>query len=427
MGMFPLFIAKRIYDRTTDGDARQGATPPAIRIAVAAIAIGLAVMIIAVAVVVGFKREIEELVSGMAGHVHVEAMADNSNYETAPLCVDDSLLGILKTRPGYLEVAPYASKLCMLKTDSAFQTLGLTGEVPDRDWTFLNRHNTEGMHPTEADEIYLSQPVASALKLQTGDEVKAYFVKREGAHDMNTWNAGGASVKVRTLRVSGIYATHFSEADSRQAVCLLPLLQDVSGWDEDMVSGIKIRLDDYDRAQPEWENLSELLGGRSDRTGMPYRIRTTDTIYPQIFGWLSLLDTNVWVILILMGTVAAITMISGLLIIILERTSTIGILKALGCTDGELRKIFLWVSGLLTLKGLFWGNLIGLGFCAAQYLWHPLALDPENYYLEWVPVSLSLWHVVVLNLGTAAVILLTMLIPSGIVSKISPSQAILSE
>lgn len=427
MGMFPLFIARRIYNRPADGAARQGATPPAIRIAVAAVAIGLAVMIVAVAVVVGFKREIEALVGRTAGHIHVEALADNSHYETTPLCVDDSLLDALKDRPGYREVSTYATKLCVLKTDSAFQAIGLTGEAPDRDWTFYTRHNESGTHPANPDEIYLPRPIASALKLQTGDEVKAYFVKREGAHDVTAWNAGGASVKVRTLRVSGIYATHFSEADSRQAVCLLPLLQDVSGWDDDMVSGVKIRLDDYARAQTEWESLTELLYGRSDRTGMPYRIRTTDTVYPQIFGWLSLLDTNVWVILILMGTVAAITMISGLLIIILERTATIGILKALGCPDGELRKIFLWVSGLLTLKGLVWGNVIGLGFCAVQYMWHPLTLDPENYYLEWVPVGLSLWHVVALNLGTAAVILLTMLIPSGIVSKISPSQAILSE
>ncbi len=422
--MFPLFIARRIYNRPTDGDAQQGATPPAIRIAVAAIAIGLAVMIVSVAIVTGFKHEIEAMVSGMAGHIHVEAMADNASYETAPLCVSDSLLGALRNRPGYREVTPYATKLCVLKTDSAFQAIGLTGEAPDRDWNFFDSHNTEGTHPTEPNEIYLPQTIASALKLKTGDEVKAYFVKREGTHNVNAWAAGGASLKVRTLTVSGIYATHFSEADARQAVCLLPFVQEVAGWDDDMVSGIKIRMDDFDRVTDEQDNLQKLLRLQTDRIGTPYRIRPVQYVYPQIFSWLSLLDTNVWVILILMGIVASITMISGLLIIILERTSTIGILKALGCGDGTLRKIFLWVSALLTLKGLFWGNLFGLGFCAVQYLWHPLSLNPENYYLDRVPVDLSLWHVAALNAGTALLILLTMLIPSGLVSKISPKQAI---
>jgi lipoprotein-releasing system permease protein len=224
--------------------------------------------------------------------------------------------------------------------------------------------------------------------------------------------------------VAGLYESHFDEYDRQIIAADLRLLQEVSGWQPDEVSGLELRLEDFDRLDEAYTLAADSLTAYAEREEEAYYLRTVRQMNPQNFGWLDLLDTNVWVILILIGCVAAFTMISGLLIIILERTRMIGILKALGYDNGGLRRVFLYVALFLTAKGLLWGNAIGLLLCWVQSRWHLIALDPENYYLEWVPIALRPWHVVGLNVATVLLVLLVLIGPSAIIAKISPTKAI---
>jgi lipoprotein-releasing system permease protein len=271
--------------------------------------------------------------------------------------------------------------------------------------------------------VLLSRKIAERMRLGVGDEVQLYFIRTEGGDEF-AWGSGAASVKSRRVRVAGLYESHFDEYDRQIIAADLRLLQEVSGWQPDEVSGLELRLEDFDRLDEAYTLAADSLTAYAEREEEAYYLRTVRQMNPQIFGWLDLLDTNVWVILILIGCVAAFTMISGLLIIILERTRMIGILKALGYDNGGLRRVFLYVALFLTAKGLLWGNAIGLLLCWVQSRWHLIALDPENYYLEWVPIALRPWHVVGLNVATVLLVLLVLIGPSAIIAKISPTKAI---
>lgn len=402
-----LFIAKRIH--FSKGDDTQRVSPPAIRIAIAGIAIGLAVMLLTVAIVVGFKQEIRDKISDFGGHLQLLALASNHTYEKHPICYSDSLIEVLESADNVASATPYITKPALLKTESEFLPVVIkSGDVGERD-------------------LRISETIARKLHLQTGDKVQVLFVQNDPNRNRLDYGSQEASVKTRTLTVAGTYQTHFNEYDSQIAVGSFDLLQQVSGWDADMASGIEIRLSDFDRLDDTYSEVSSRCSQTQDRRGTQLAVQSIEQQNPQIFGWLDLLDTNVWVILGLMSVVSAFTMTGGLLIIILERTRMIGLLKALGCTDGQLRRTFLYIALFLTLKGLLWGNFIGLGLCAIQRLWHPVGLDPENYYLEWVPIDINLWQVVALNAGTLLVTLIVLLGPSALIAKILPGKVLATE
>ena len=416
-------LARRIH--FGDRDTARRASPPAIRIAVAGIAIGLAVMIVTVAVIVGFKREIRQKVTSLDAHLQVVALTDNRTAEAAPLVVDDSLRAAVGRVPGVVGVRPFVTKLCELKTDSDFLAVAMLGVGED--------DAESGPGPSD---VILSRTIAERLRLSVSDRVQAYFVHTEDGGALSFDRP--TSIRSRRLTVSDFYETHVSEYDRHVALVSPALLRDVNGWndmlaDEDsdasatVAAGLQVFIDDFDRLSEVHDALINALAGRTDRRGTPYYVLSAEQLHPQVFGWLALLDTNVWVILILMAVVAAFTMISGLLIIILERTATIGVLKALGASDAVLRRVFLYVALFLTGRGLLWGNLIGIGLCLVQHVWHPLALDPESYYLESVPVALGAGHVVLLNAGTLLLTLLVLLGPTAVVARISPTRAIRTE
>ena len=242
-------------------------------------------------------------------------------------------------------------------------------------------------------------------------------------NDEMAYGGKDASVKVRSLTIASLYQTHFNQYDDNVILGNKDMLQQVSGWEEDMASGLEVHLKDFEQLDAAYDEVTLAVAQTQDRRGTQLCVQTLEQQNPQIFGWLELLDTNVWVILSLMVVVAAFTMISGVLIIILERTQMIGVLKALGCSNGQLRQTFLYVSMLLILQGLVWGDVVGLGLCALQAVWHPVSLDPENYYLEWVPVKISWWQVVALNVGALVITMTMLLLPSALVSKIAPSKA----
>ena len=405
---FAYYIAKRIH--FSKGNETQRVSPPAIRIAIAGIAIGLVVMILSVAIVVGFKKEIREKVIGFGGHIQIHAMANNPTYETLPICLNDSLAEAINKVKGVVSTKTYITKPAVLKTQDDFLAVVIKGE--------------EGIGQRE---VKISQIIADKLNLKEGDKFQLFFIQADMNQDLFALGAEDASIKSRQLTVKEIYSTGFNEYDSRFIFGNIDLLRGVNGWDEDMVSGLEINISDFNHLEENAYDLILAVNGLQDRRGTAYFVQTIEQLNPQVFAWLDLLDTNVWVILILMTIVASFTMISGLLIIILERTSMIGIFKSMGCTNSQLRKVFLYVSAFLISKGLIIGNIIGISLCLLQKHFHIIALDPESYYLDSVPISISVEAIIILNIGTVIISLLVLIVPSALVANISPVKAIQSE
>lgn len=416
------FLAKRIH--FSKGDDSQRVSPPAIRIAIAGIAIGVAVMLVTVAIVVGFKEEVRQRVTDFSGDIQMQALVANSTYELPPICISDSMTEAILSLPGIQGIEPFITKPAIIKTDDDFLSVVVKGKG-SLPLTEEQNADSTGNEELGEREVMLSKTIADKMRLNVGDEAQFFFVQSEVGADVFAYGAEDTKIKVRKLTVKGIYETHFSEIDQQMVIGSLPLLQQVSGWDEDMVSAISISINDFDLLYDSYFDLIDLQ--LQDRQGTPMYVQTIEELNPQVFSWLQLLDTNVWVILILIAVVAAFTMISGLLIIILERTQMIGILKAQGLDNGRLRRVFLWVALFLTGKGMIWGNAIGLGLCLAQWKWHLIPLDPANYYLEWVPIHLSWPMVLLINAGTIVITLLVLIGPSALVAKIAPSRAILTE
>lgn len=425
--MLSYFLAKRIH--YSKGDETQRVSPPAIRIAIAGVAIGVVVMLMAVAIVVGFKEEVRQRVVDFGGHIQLQSFVPNNTYELSPLRVNGALTGLIANRSEVKAVEGVVTKPAVLKTDEEFLSVVMKGSVEflgesGKSKAESGEENEESGELGER-EIAVSRTIADQLRLEVGDDVTAYFVQSDLAADPFALGAENTKVKMRKLNVARIYETHFSEIDQQMVLAAPTMLQGVSGWDEDMYSSLAVRLDDFGQLDDSYYALMDL--DLRDAEGTPLLVQTVEQLNPQVFSWLDLLDTNVWVILILIAVVAAFTMISGLLIIILERTQMIGILKAQGLDNGRLRSVFLWVALFLTGRGLLWGNVVGLGLCAAQWQWHFLKLDPKDYYLEWVPIHLPLSLWVLVNVGTIVVTLLVLIGPSFLVARISPAKTLAGE
>lgn len=404
-----LFIAKRIY-RDHDGGKR--VSRPAVLIAIIGIAIGLAVMIVSVAVVIGFKSEVRGKVIGFGSHIQVTNLDAATSYETHPVEVGDSMMKALTTFPEIKHVERYSTKPGMIKTADAFQGMVLKGVGAEFDANFFKKHLIEGEFPTFSDstssnQVVISRSLASKLRLKLGDRIYTYYVQQE--------------VRVRRLTIVGIYETNFSEYDNLFLITDLHMVNRLNGWEKDQVSGVELQVNDYDRLEEITNQLGEVTDNRIDRYGSVYYVRNILQMNPQIFAWLDLLDMNVWVILFLMVGVAGFTMISGLLIIILERTNMIGILKALGAGNYTIRKTFLWFSVFLIGKGMIWGNAIGLAFCFVQSYFGLFKLDPQTYYIDTVPISFNVLLWLLINIGTLLVSVLMLIGPSFLITRINPA------
>jgi lipoprotein-releasing system permease protein len=406
------FIAGRIRFNTEGG---KQVSPPAVRLAIIGMALGLAVMILSVAIVTGFKREVGGKVTGFGSHVQITNYDSNTSYEMHPIAVSDSLLSAVRSIPGVRHVELFATKPGIIKTDEDFQGVVLKGVDENYDWDFFRQNMQEGsvLNIQAGDvstDIVISRYLADKLQLKNGDSFLTYFVRDD--------------VRARKFRIAGIYQTNFPEFDQLIVLADIKQIRRLNRWDDDMASGIEILTDDFDRLDEMTENIFDACAYRQDRLGNTYYVRSIKQLNPMIFSWLDLLDMNVAIILMLMLAVAGFTMISGLLIIILERTNMIGILKAMGAGNASIRQIFLRVSFSLVLKGLFWGNIIGTGICAIQKYFSIFRLDPEVYYLSYVPVELGIGSLILLNLGTLAVTMLMLIAPSCIIARISPVKTI---
>ena len=406
-----LFIAKRIHFR----QGRKNISRPAVRIATIGIALGLAVMIISVAVVIGFKNEIRNKTIGFGGHIQITNFDNNNTYETNPIKVEKSLMDKISSVDGVKHIQRFATKPGIIKTNTEFQGIVLKGIDKDFDWKFFKSNLVEGKiiefpdsQPTN--QVVISKYLANLLGLKLGDSFFTYFIQNQ--------------VRARKFKIEGIYSTNFIEYDKLFILTDMRHVQSLNGWDADSISGLEVLITDFNRIDEIGDAVYSATANKFTKDGKAYATQTIKQINPQIFSWLDLLDTNVWVILILMLSVAGFNMISGLLILILERTNMIGILKSIGATDWSVRKIFLYHSLFLIAKGMFWGNLIGLSLCAIQYFTGAIPLDAQAYYVATVPISFNWLYIALLNIGTLLASLLFMIGPSYLITKISPANII---
>lgn len=408
----PLFIAKRIYGDKGD---KHKVSRPAIGIATAGVAIGLAVMIVSVCVVLGFKHTIQAKVIGFGSHIQVTNFVAQTETEQYPIAASDSVMGAIHAINGVKHAERFAYKQGILKTDSNFLGIVLKGVGPEWDSTFIHENMVSGDIPRFSDvassnKILISQSIANKLNLKQGQRVFAYFIDNDG-------------IRIRRFNIAGIYQTNLSQYDSYMVFTDLYTTIKLNGWNPDQVSGIEVTVNDFNHVDDVEHQFIRQINKRTDHYGETYTSQTIKDINPQIFRWLDLLDMNVWIILALMTAVAGVTMISGLLIIILERTTMIGILKALGARNKTIRHLFLWFATFIIGRGLIIGNIIGLGVCFLQQYFGIVRLDPATYYVSTVPVEFNVPLLLLLNVATLLISVLVLIGPSYLISHIHPAKS----
>ena len=406
----PFFLAKRIYTNNTD---KTRVDRPAIRIAIAGVAVGLAVMLVSVSVVFGFKHTIRNKVVGFGSHIQVANFMTLQASEQYPIQMGDSMLRVLRAIPGVRNVQRFAMKQGILKTNNDFLGVAFKGIAADYDTTFIHQHLVAGAIPHFSDsagkqQVVISQAIADQLNLKLGDKVFAYFIDNTG-------------VKARRFTVAAIYQTNLSQYD--KVTCFIDFYTAVklNAWETDQASGAELTVKDFDRLSETAARVVNKVNRTVDRYGETYSSQTIQEMNPQIFSWLDLLDLNVWIILGLMLSVAGVTMISGLLIIILERTAMIGILKAVGARNVTIRRTFLWFAVFTIGKGMLIGNFIGIGLIALQHYTGLVKLNPATYYVNTVPVEFNLPVWLLLNVVTLLISVFVLIAPSYLVSKINPA------
>lgn len=406
------FIANRITFDKKDGKSFTG---PIVNISVIGIALSLAVMILSVAIVTGFKNEVRAKVTGFSADVQVANFDANNSFETQPIDRNAVPLDKILAVPGVTHVQPYILKSGIIKTSNDIQAVALKGIDADFDWTFLRNHIVAGdtfaiADTVKSNRIFLSSYIANLLHLNVGDKLTMYFVQDPP--------------RMRPFIVSGLYKTSIETFDQSFALVDMRHLQKINDWDTNQITGFEVMIDNFDNLETIADSIFFIAGNNFIQGGSSLKVSNIKELYPAIFDWLNLQDMNVWVILALMLAVAGFNMISGLLILILEKTNMIGLLKALGYGNWHIQKIFITQSFFLIAKGLLWGNVIGIGICLIQQHFGIVPLDESSYYMSTVPINLKLLHVLALNFGTLVSTLLIMLLPSLLISHISPAKAI---
>ena len=397
-------IASRLYF-SEEGKART--SRPAVRVALGGIIIGVVVMIVAICVVVGFKQEVQRKVAGFGSHIQVVNFDNNATYELQPVDISDSLINKLQGLHHVKKVSTFASKPGILKTDSAFQ--GIIFKGTDY-WDYFADNLVVGSLPASANEVIISTVLASQLHLTVGDQILCYFVQE--------------SLRVRKLYISGLYNTCMSEMDRMFVLGDIALVRQLNHWTETQASGIEVLVDDLKYLHEVADRVYFATANRLDEAGNAFYTQTLEQLNPQIFGWLDLLDMNVIIIILLMLCVSGFSIITGLIILILESVNLIGTLKALGANNQFVRRIFIYEAILLVGKGMVFGNIIGLGLVALQHFTRIIPLDAATYYVSYVPMAFPWGWLIILNLGVLAISWLVLLAPSAIVSQISPAKVI---
>lgn len=410
--MFTWFVAKRLF---AQGGSSGRASRLATGIATVGVAIGLAVMLVSVSIVLGFQKEVQDKVLGFGAHIKVLNYKSIGQQEFSPIVIDDSITSKLQAIPNVASVARFCIKPGMLKTDANFKGIAIQGIGGDYDQSFISSHLVKGEIPEFTDSVssgklVISQAMAREMQVDTGQEIYAYFFEK--------------TVRARKFTVAGIYQTNLTDFDKNFAYTDLCTIHRLLGWDSQQYAGAEIRLKDFERLDETLMDVINKVNHKQDAYGNYYSSLTIRQEHPQIFAWLQLLDMDIVVILILMICVSTFTAVSGLLIIILERTNFIGIMKALGARNKQVRHLFLNYALLIILRGIVLGNLLAFALIYLQKQFGLITLDPEVYYVEAVPVLVNWWWVLAIDLGTLVVSALAMIVPSFVVSNITPAKSI---
>ncbi|MBO7119584.1 MAG: ABC transporter permease [Bacteroidaceae bacterium] len=410
--MFTWFVAKRLF---AQGGSSGRASRLATGIATFGVAIGLAVMLVSVAIVLGFQREVQDKVLGFGAHIKVMNYRSLGRQEFSPIVIDDSVTSRLSSIPNVASVARFCTKPGMLKTDANFRGIAIQGIGQDYDRSFISSHMISGEMPEFTDSVgsgklVISQAMAREMQVDVGQTIYAYFFEQ--------------TVRARKFTVAGIYRTNLTDFDKNFAYTDLFTIHRLLGWDSQQYAGAEIRLQDFEALDETLMKVVDEVNHRQDAYGEYYSSITIKQEHPQIFAWLRLLDMDIVVILILMICVSIFTAVSGLLIIILERTNFIGIMKALGARNKQVRHLFLNYAMLIILRGIVLGNILAFALIYLQKYTGLVTLDPEVYYVEAVPVLVNWWWVLAIDLGTLVISALAMTVPSFVVSNITPAKSI---
>jgi lipoprotein-releasing system permease protein len=408
----PYFIAQRLIKGRREGTSF---SRPINVIAVIGIAMGLAVMILAVAILTGFKQQIREKVVGFGSNIQILNLDSNISFETTPISTNQDFIQKIKIIPGIRHIQVFATKAGIINTGEDIQGVKLKGLGSDFDWDYFKSCMVEGSVFTvtdtgRTDKVIISKKISDMLRLRVGDSFVMHFIQDPP--------------RQRKFTISGIYETSLEEFDKIYVFCDIAHIRRLNGWKDDQVSGFEIFISDFDRLDEMTAAVQDAIGLRIAEDEEKFKVTNIRMEYPQIFDWLNFQDINVIIIIVLMLVVAGFNMISGLLILILEKTNMIGILKALGSEDVTIRRVFLYQAAYLIGKGLFWGNLVGIGMAFLQLKTGLITLDPSSYYIKTVPVNLNLIHIILLNAGTMGAIILMLLVPSKLISNITPVKAI---
>ena len=403
------FIAKRLI---TARDHKSSISAPIIKIAIAAIAIGMIMMIISIATGIGLQQKIRQKVATFNGHIIITNYDENqSQLSITPISTHQDFYPKFKNIEGINHVQAVATKSGIIRTETAFEGIIFKGVGKEYRWNHLQEYLVSGKLPNLNsqlnDEVLISEFLANRLNLKVGDKFNTFFMKEDTNQKPN----------LRVFKITGIFNSGFQEFDSTFIIGDLRHIQRINKWESDQVGAFEVFVDDFNAIQEKGQEVYE-------KTGSTLDTKTIVEKYYYIFEWLKLFDFNIIVILVIMIAVATINMVVALLVLILERTQMIGILKSMGANNWAVRKIFLYNAFYLISKGLFWGNLIGVGMLLIQQNFGVIKLNPENYYVNEAPVFIDFGTIFLLNIGTILICLIILLIPSYIITKISPIKAI---
>ncbi|WP_299108695.1 FtsX-like permease family protein [uncultured Tenacibaculum sp.] len=406
---YELFIAKRII---AGKEYKNSISSPIIKIAITAITLGIAIMLVAVSIGTGFQKKIRDKMSGFKGHIQIlNYDNNNSDLSTVPISKTQEFYPEFKNIEGIKSVQVFANVAGIIRTQTDFEGIVLKGVSTDYDFSFFNEYLKEGRLPNFEEkrnrEILISKTIANRLHLNLNDTIQALFY----AENSKT------KFKTRKPVIVGIYDTGFEQFDKSILIGDIREVQRIKRWSEDQIGGFEVLIDDFDQLKDKGNEIYSSIGATLNS------ITIVDN-YPLIFEWFELINNNVWFIIAIMILIAGINMITALLVLILERVQMVGILKALGSNNWGIRKIFLFNASYLILKGLLWGNLIGISIVLIQKYFKIIQLNPETYYVSTVPVELNIWMILFLNLGTLVLCFLMLIIPSYIITKIHPSKSI---
>lgn len=403
------FIAKRLI---TAKENKSSISAPIIKIAISAIAIGMIMMIVSVATGIGLQQKIREKISAFNGHIIIANYDNNQSEATlVPVSKNQKFYPEFRSVPEVNHIQAIASKAGIIRTADAFEGIVFKGVGADYKWDNIKEYLVSGRLPNLVEalnaEVLISQYLANRLKLKVGDGFNTFFMK-EGQNKLPN---------IRRFKVVGIFNSGFQEFDATYILGDIRHMQRINKWKADQVGAFEVFVNDFSKIETIGNEVYEHTASTLDS-------KTIVEKYGYIFEWLQLFDFNIVVILIVMILVATINMVVALLVLILERTQMIGILKAIGASNWSVRKMFLYNASYLIFRGLFWGNLIGISILLIQKYFGVIELNPENYYVNQAPVYINLFYILLLNLLTVGVCLLVLLIPSYIITKITPVRAI---